>query len=107
MPEYRLGFTRYSTKRKGGVADIVPEPGATTWGEGRGFIDAEPLRPMALDRNPIERREKFYTRIMKRTPDVHVYRRAPNEYGLMVNDGLARNLRSETTRDSRNGTGLQ
>jgi gamma-glutamylcyclotransferase (GGCT)/AIG2-like uncharacterized protein YtfP len=32
LPDYRLGFTRYSTKRKGGVADIVPEAGATTWG---------------------------------------------------------------------------
>ncbi len=30
--DYRLGFTRYSTKRKGGVADIVPEPGAEVWG---------------------------------------------------------------------------
>lgn len=32
LPEYRLAFTRYSTKRKGGVADIVPEPGAEVWG---------------------------------------------------------------------------
>lgn len=29
---YRLAFTRYSTAEKGGVADIVPEPGATVWG---------------------------------------------------------------------------
>ncbi len=32
LPGYRLGFTRYATKRKGGVADIVPEPGAEVWG---------------------------------------------------------------------------
>ena len=32
LPDYRLGFTRYATKRKGGVADIVPEPGAEVWG---------------------------------------------------------------------------
>ena len=32
LPDYRLAFTRYSTKRKGGVADIVPEPGAEVWG---------------------------------------------------------------------------
>jgi len=32
LPDYRLAFTRYSTKRKGGVADIVAEPGATVWG---------------------------------------------------------------------------
>jgi gamma-glutamylcyclotransferase (GGCT)/AIG2-like uncharacterized protein YtfP len=32
LPDYRLGFTRYATKRKGGVADIVPEPGAQVWG---------------------------------------------------------------------------
>jgi cation transport regulator ChaC len=25
--DYRIGFTRYSPKRKGGVADIVPAPG--------------------------------------------------------------------------------
>jgi len=29
---YRLGFTRYSRDEKGGVADIVPEPGAEVWG---------------------------------------------------------------------------
>jgi gamma-glutamylcyclotransferase (GGCT)/AIG2-like uncharacterized protein YtfP len=32
LPAHRLSFTRYSTKRKGGVADIVPEEGATVWG---------------------------------------------------------------------------
>jgi gamma-glutamylcyclotransferase (GGCT)/AIG2-like uncharacterized protein YtfP len=32
LPDYRLAFTRYSTKRKGGVADILPEPGAEVWG---------------------------------------------------------------------------
>ena len=29
---YRLAFTRYSTKRKGGVADVVPEPESEVWG---------------------------------------------------------------------------
>ncbi len=29
---YRLAFTRYSRDEKGGVADIVPEPGAEVWG---------------------------------------------------------------------------
>ena len=32
LPGYRLAFTRYSTKRKGGVADIVPQPDAEVWG---------------------------------------------------------------------------
>jgi gamma-glutamylcyclotransferase (GGCT)/AIG2-like uncharacterized protein YtfP len=32
LPDYRLAFTRYSTGRKGGVADVVPEPGAEVWG---------------------------------------------------------------------------
>ncbi len=32
LPDYRLAFTRYSTKRKGGVADIVPEAGGEVWG---------------------------------------------------------------------------
>ena len=32
LPGYRLAFTRYSTKRKGGVADVVPEEGAVVWG---------------------------------------------------------------------------
>jgi gamma-glutamylcyclotransferase (GGCT)/AIG2-like uncharacterized protein YtfP len=29
---YRLGFTRYSSAEKGGVADIVAEPDAVVWG---------------------------------------------------------------------------
>jgi gamma-glutamylcyclotransferase (GGCT)/AIG2-like uncharacterized protein YtfP len=29
---YRLGFTRYSKKRGGGVADLVPAPGRVVWG---------------------------------------------------------------------------
>ena len=29
---YRVEFTRYDRTRKGGVADIVPEPGAEVWG---------------------------------------------------------------------------
>jgi gamma-glutamylcyclotransferase (GGCT)/AIG2-like uncharacterized protein YtfP len=32
LPGYRLSFTRYSRAEKGGVADIVPEPGAEVWG---------------------------------------------------------------------------
>ena len=32
LPDYQLSFTRYSRTRKGGVADIVPEPGAEVWG---------------------------------------------------------------------------
>jgi gamma-glutamylcyclotransferase (GGCT)/AIG2-like uncharacterized protein YtfP len=32
LPDYQLAFTRYSTRRKGGVADIVPQPGAEVWG---------------------------------------------------------------------------
>jgi gamma-glutamylcyclotransferase (GGCT)/AIG2-like uncharacterized protein YtfP len=32
LPDYQLGFTRYSRAEKGGVADIVPEPGAEVWG---------------------------------------------------------------------------
>ncbi|MEX2159025.1 MAG: gamma-glutamylcyclotransferase family protein [Dehalococcoidia bacterium] len=29
---YRIAFTRYDRTRKGGVADIVPEPDAEVWG---------------------------------------------------------------------------
>ncbi len=32
LPDYRLAFTRYSSNRRGGVADIVPEPDAEVWG---------------------------------------------------------------------------
>ena len=32
LPGYQLGFTRYSRAEKGGVADIVAEPGASVWG---------------------------------------------------------------------------
>src|SRR3990172_6059184 len=32
LPDYQLAFTRYSRAEKGGVADIVPQPGADVWG---------------------------------------------------------------------------
>ncbi|MGB2696082.1 MAG: gamma-glutamylcyclotransferase family protein [Dehalococcoidia bacterium] len=32
LPDFRLAFTRYSRADKGGVADVVPEPGAEVWG---------------------------------------------------------------------------
>lgn len=32
LPNHRLDFTRYSEKRKGGVADIVPSEGDDVWG---------------------------------------------------------------------------
>jgi len=32
LPGYKLAFTRYSPKRRCGVADIVPAPGASVWG---------------------------------------------------------------------------
>ena len=32
LPDHQLAFTRYSRHEKGGVADIVPQPGATVWG---------------------------------------------------------------------------
>jgi len=32
LPDYQLAFTRYSRSERGGVADIVPQPGASVWG---------------------------------------------------------------------------
>ena len=32
LSDHRLAFTRYSSAEKGGVADIVPEPGVEVWG---------------------------------------------------------------------------
>lgn len=32
LPEYMLAFTRTSTKRRCGVADILPKPGGVVWG---------------------------------------------------------------------------
>ena len=32
LADHRLAFTRYSRAEKGGVADIVAEPGASVWG---------------------------------------------------------------------------
>ncbi len=32
LKDHRLDFTRYSCKRKGGVADVVPEEGHDIWG---------------------------------------------------------------------------
>ncbi len=46
LPDYRLAFTRYSTRRKGGVADIVPQPGAEVWGA---LYDVDEAGMAALD----------------------------------------------------------
>ena len=46
LPDYQLSFTRYSTKRKGGVADIVPNPGAEVWGV---LYDVDDAGMAALD----------------------------------------------------------
>jgi len=32
LPDHQLAFTRYARSERGGVADIVPQPGATVWG---------------------------------------------------------------------------
>ena len=32
LPDYRIAFTRYSSKRNGGVADVVPEKNSSVWG---------------------------------------------------------------------------
>ncbi len=32
LPDHRLAFTRYSSNRRGGVADIVHQPGVEVWG---------------------------------------------------------------------------
>ena len=57
---YRLAFTRYSTKRKGGVADIVAEEDAEVWGvlydvddEGMASLDAFEGVPRAYRRETL------------------------------------------------------
>ncbi len=32
LDDHRLGFTRFSQRWDGGVADLIPAPGATVWG---------------------------------------------------------------------------
>jgi len=32
LPDHQLAFTRYSRNERGGVADIVPQSGASVWG---------------------------------------------------------------------------
>ena len=32
LPDHQLAFTRYSRSERGGVADIVPQPGVSVWG---------------------------------------------------------------------------
>ena len=60
LPCYRLAFTRYWTKRKGGVADIVAEPEAEVWGvlydvddEGMASLDAFEGVPRAYRRETV------------------------------------------------------
>jgi gamma-glutamylcyclotransferase (GGCT)/AIG2-like uncharacterized protein YtfP len=45
---YRMEFTRYDRTRKGGVADIVPEPGAEVWGA---LYDIDDACLVTLDRH--------------------------------------------------------
>lgn len=47
LREFRLGFTRFSEKRNGGVADIVAAPGETVWGA---VFELEDADMHALDR---------------------------------------------------------
>ncbi len=60
LPGYRLAFTRYATKRKGGVADIVAEEDAEVWGvlydvddEGMASLDAFEGVPRAYRRETV------------------------------------------------------
>jgi gamma-glutamylcyclotransferase (GGCT)/AIG2-like uncharacterized protein YtfP len=32
LPDHRLAFSRYSRQRRGGSADVVPDPGSDVWG---------------------------------------------------------------------------
>jgi hypothetical protein len=47
LPDYRLAFTRRSVRTGTGVADVVPEPGAETWGV---LYELDPADRAALDR---------------------------------------------------------
>ena len=46
LPGYRLAFTRYATKRRGGVADVIAEEGAEVWGA---LYDIDEANLAALD----------------------------------------------------------
>jgi hypothetical protein len=48
LRDHRLAFRRYSPKRKCGVADAVPEPGASVWGV---VYDLAPPELALLDRH--------------------------------------------------------
>src|SRR5690242_11564050 len=48
LPAYELAFTRWSTKRQCGVADIVPKDSAEVWGA---IFDLSDLDLLALDRH--------------------------------------------------------
>ena len=48
LPAYELAFTRWSTKRQCGVADVVPKSGAEVWGASFELSDLDLL---ALDRH--------------------------------------------------------
>src|SRR5260370_252402 len=47
LADYRLGFTRYSRRQAGGVADIIPQPGGETWGA---IFEVTDQQLTALDR---------------------------------------------------------
>lgn len=46
LPGHRLAFTRYSSRRGGGVADAVAEPGSAVWGL---LYAVTPMHLAALD----------------------------------------------------------
>jgi gamma-glutamylcyclotransferase len=48
LPAYRLAFSRYSRQRRGGSADVVPDPDSEVWGA-LYEVDEDDLA--AMDRN--------------------------------------------------------
>lgn len=48
LPGHRLAFSRYSRPRRGGSADVVPDPGSDVWGV---LYEVEETDLAAMDRN--------------------------------------------------------
>ena len=117
LDEYRLGFTRYSKNRNGGVADIVSEPDQSVWGliykvtakdletldamEGRGkAYERMTVSVRFLDGRTIEA-ETYY--VIDKQPDV----RPSEEYlALLLNAAKKHKFRAEYVERSILGRGL-
>ncbi len=63
LPDFDLAFTRWSTRRRCGVADVVPTPGGRVWGVVYAMSEADALVLDGFEGYAPGRARSWYTRV--------------------------------------------